>query len=149
MTVQRIAITLGPLLLIFGYLLGRIVTSHFITEEHSLHVTAMTGALVPIIEIGNVRDGFLEAEVSGTVRVFLQKKILLPDERGIIRIPSKQFLTQFITVHVPEWASFVASKKGTKYYSVGSSAGQNIVPGNRIYFHDEESAMNAGYSPGK
>lgn len=149
MSDRRALIVFGFFLLIFGYLLGRIVTSHFITEEHSLRVTAMTGALVPIIEIGNVRDGFLEVSVQGNVRMFSQNKILIADEHGIIRIPSKTFLTQFITVHVPEWASFVASKKGTKYYSVGSSAGQNIVPGNRIYFRDEESAMNAGYSPGK
>ncbi len=40
---------------------------------------------------------------------------------------------------------FFASTKGTKYYSIGCSAGKNIKQENRIYFATGEEAQKAGY----
>ena len=41
--------------------------------------------------------------------------------------------------------TFFASSKGSKYYSIGCSAGKTIKQENRIYFTTGEEAQNAGY----
>ncbi len=42
--------------------------------------------------------------------------------------------------------AFFASNKGTKYYPLGCSAGQNIKKENRIYFETGEEAEASGYT---
>lgn len=41
---------------------------------------------------------------------------------------------------------YFASKRGSKYYPFGCSAGKSIKEENRIYFSGEEEAIKAGYS---
>jgi hypothetical protein len=41
--------------------------------------------------------------------------------------------------------NFFASNKGTKYYSIGCSAGKTIKRENRVYFMTKEEAEQAGY----
>ena len=41
--------------------------------------------------------------------------------------------------------NFFASSKGSKYYSIGCSAGKTIKPENRIYFATQDEAQKAGY----
>ena len=41
--------------------------------------------------------------------------------------------------------TFFASKQGTKYYSIGCSAGKTIKQENRIYFATSGEAERAGY----
>jgi hypothetical protein len=41
--------------------------------------------------------------------------------------------------------AFFASSKGSKYYSVGCSAGKTIKQENRVYFDTREDAEGAGY----
>ncbi len=41
--------------------------------------------------------------------------------------------------------NFFASNRGTKYYSIGCSAGKTIKQENRIYFATGEDAQKAGY----
>ncbi|OGI67501.1 hypothetical protein A3A05_01525 [Candidatus Nomurabacteria bacterium RIFCSPLOWO2_01_FULL_41_12] len=41
--------------------------------------------------------------------------------------------------------TFFASNRGTKYYSVGCSAGKTIKQENRVYFDTREEAEKAGY----
>jgi len=41
--------------------------------------------------------------------------------------------------------NFFASNRGTKYYSLGCSAGKTIKQENRIYFETREEAERAGY----
>lgn len=41
--------------------------------------------------------------------------------------------------------AFFASKRGSKYYSIGCSGGKTIKQENRIYFSTEEEAERAGY----
>ena len=42
--------------------------------------------------------------------------------------------------------NFFASNRGTKYYSIGCSGGQNLKMENRIYFETKEAAEKAGYT---
>src|SRR3989344_6311485 len=41
--------------------------------------------------------------------------------------------------------NFFASNRGTKYYSIGCSAGKTIKQENRVYFATSEDAQRAGY----
>ncbi|MEK7069408.1 MAG: Ada metal-binding domain-containing protein [Patescibacteria group bacterium] len=41
---------------------------------------------------------------------------------------------------------FFASNKGSKYYSLGCSAGKTIKQENRVYFNTREEAERAGYA---
>ena len=41
--------------------------------------------------------------------------------------------------------NFFASSRGTKYYSIGCSAGNSIKQENRIYFNSNTEAERAGY----
>ena len=41
--------------------------------------------------------------------------------------------------------NFFASSRGTKYYSIGCSAGKDIKQENRVYFATKEEAEKAGY----
>jgi len=41
--------------------------------------------------------------------------------------------------------NFFASSRGTKYYSLGCSAGKSLKQENRIYFTTKEEAERAGY----
>ena len=41
--------------------------------------------------------------------------------------------------------TFFASNRGSKYYSLGCSAGQTIKQENRVYFTNKEEAERAGY----
>jgi hypothetical protein len=40
---------------------------------------------------------------------------------------------------------FFASNRGTKYYSLGCSAGKSLKQENRVYFNTKEEAEKAGY----
>ena len=42
--------------------------------------------------------------------------------------------------------NFFASSKGSKYYSMGCSAGKSIKQENRVYFATREAAEGAGYT---
>jgi hypothetical protein len=42
--------------------------------------------------------------------------------------------------------SYFASSKGSKYYSIGCSAGKTIKQENRVYFATGEEAQTAGYT---
>ena len=42
--------------------------------------------------------------------------------------------------------NFFASSKGSKYYSLGCSAGKTIKQENRVYFTTGEEAQRAGYT---
>lgn len=46
----------------------------------------------------------------------------------------------------PNKKNFFASSKGSKYYSLGCSAGKTIKQENRVYFTTGEEAQVAGYT---
>lgn len=45
-----------------------------------------------------------------------------------------------------EGRAYFASKRGSKYYPFGCSAGKSIKEENRVYFDTEQEAQKAGYS---
>jgi len=106
-------------------------------------------AKVPVVQLKGVRDGNLHGQMLGEVRFFLGSSQVLPHGDGTFLVPADVLLTHEITVLVPEGMSFVASKRGKRYYPVLSSQAQRLVPENRIYFENEDEAQRAGYLPWK
>ena len=128
-----------------GYLLGRLLTLEFSIQDTAVTLESEVRDSVPVVHIEKILNGELIGEIQGDVRFVLGDDIIVPDENGEVRAPADPLLTDIITVEVPEWAHFVASSKGTKYYPVDSSQGERIVPANRVYFETQEEAEEAGY----
>ena len=101
------------------------------------------GALGNLID--RIVNGELEGRVSSGVRLFLGEKLILPTASGTFTASAGLFLTNNVTVVIPEGMHFVASKNGKKYYPVTSSAGNRLTPKNRLYFRTSEEAEAAGY----
>ncbi len=84
--------------------------------------------------------------VTTTGSMFMVGSILLET----VEVHDYQFLMQddpsASSVSMTTTTMVVASKRGKKYYPVGSAGEENLAPDNRIYFSDAASAERAGYS---
>ncbi len=129
---------------ILGYLWGRIMTVRFSIPKTPLTFREDTRPLVPVVRLEGIRDGNLVGEAKGEVRLFLGDDLILPDGSGAFAVAAGPLLVNEITVEVPEWAQFVASKRGKKYYPVDSAEGEQIVADNRGYLETEKEAKAAG-----
>ncbi|OGJ54153.1 hypothetical protein A3D11_03965 [Candidatus Peribacteria bacterium RIFCSPHIGHO2_02_FULL_49_16] len=137
-----------PLLLLacaFGYTVGRIVSLYEERYGTTMTLQPDTRESIPVVEIRGVEEGKLVGEIKGNVRVFLGSKQIFTDADGSFAVPAETLLINDIWVSIPDGAKFVASKRGTKYYSIDSSGGQRIVPENRVYFGSKEEAEKQGY----
>jgi len=100
---------------------------------------------VAVVSIDGINNGALTGTAQGAVRLVAGDRIVLPDGSGAFVIDDAAILTNRVSIIVPEGMHFVASKRGKKYYPVDSANGQQIVPGNRVYFPDAGSAERAGF----
>jgi len=129
---------------VLGYGAGRIVSAQRVSGNAPVVMREDTREGVPVVRLDRIVNGELRGTLNGDARLFLGDR-LVTVQSGSFRIPANELLMNFITIEVPEGMKFVASKKGTYYYPVASSNGEAIVPANRVYFNDEESARAAGY----
>lgn len=109
----------------------------FIESEKGKDI--MIVAIVILVGLGSFELGRLSKENNSS-----GIKIEYPGqnmENGTIQTAS------VINSNVPENTdkNFFASSKGTKYYSIGCSAGKTIKLENRIYFATKSDAERAGY----
>jgi hypothetical protein len=84
--------------------------------------------------------------VSGGVRLVAGGRAIVPARDGSFAIHDTKLLTNHVIITIPDGMRFVASKRGKKFYPVESADAQRIVPANRVYFPDEQSARNAGFA---
>lgn len=105
-----------------------------------------SGATVVAVTFEGFRDGLLRGRSAGPVRLFAGEQPVEVAPDGSFAFDHPGFHIEEVTVPVPAGMRFVASRKGKKYYSVTSAAGERIAPGNRVYFPDEASARAAGFS---
>ncbi len=150
MTVKILSIlpAIAPLILacLLGYLIGRIVSIQITVQSAApMHFTSDTRPTVPVVSIDGVRNGQLEGRMSSGVRLFVGEEYIIPTASGTFYISAEPVLVNRVTVDVPEGMHFVASRRGTRYYSVTSSQGAQITPANRVYFQTREEAKSNGY----
>ena len=122
-----------------GFLSGRLIA----TRSTPITFPEDTRPSIPVITIEGVRNGLLYGEITGNARVSIGKEIFT--QSGMFTLDAAPLLRNEISVVIPAWAGFVASKNGKKYYPVDSASGRNIVPKNRVYFASPEAAETAGY----
>jgi len=132
------------LALVCGYLLGRLVTTQSLPRAPII-IRASQSSLVPTVRIDGVRNGNLEGVALGGARFVMDGEPIVVDGSGSFRVPAGPFLTNMVTVTVPDGMQFVASRRGKKYYSVTSAQAAALAPANRIYFRTAEEAERAGY----
>lgn len=132
---------------LLGYTLGQFVMSAKI-QDVPLKMVEDTRQLVPVVDMEGIKDGQLEGTLKGDVRLFLGNDPVLPDGSGAFKVPADSLFINYVRVVIPEGMRFVASKRGKNYYPVSSSAGEKIIPENRVYFRDEDAAQQAGFKRG-
>lgn len=128
-----------------GYLFGRLVTERRSLTDLPVSVRDAGRPPVPTVRLDGVFDGQVRGTMIGEARLFLGGKQVLPDAGGTILTPAGPLLTNTVRIAVPEGMRFVASKRGQKYYPVGSASATALSPAHRVYFATEEEAQAAGY----
>ena len=128
-----------------GYLLGRMITLRFSVPDTPITVIEDTRPLIPTIRIQGIHNGMIEGRILGDARLFFGDELLIPTASGTFAFPPNIFLKNIVDIVIPSDMQFVASQRGKKYYPVGSSAGEQLIPENRIYFKTAEEAEKAGY----
>lgn len=128
-----------------GGLLGATLTAHRVYAPQPVTIKEDIGVDIPVVHIDGILNGTLQGSAEGMVRISAGEEMVTVDADGRFVIDDRAILVNRITVQAPPGMRFVASSKGTKYYAVDSSAGQNIVPANRVYFATAEEAEAAGF----
>ena len=139
--IHRITLLLAVfcLALSSGFLIGRLISNN----RSPITIVEDTRPPVPVITIEGVRNGLLYGEITGSARVSIGKELFT--QSGMFALDAGPLLRNEVSVVVPAWAAFVASKNGKKYYAVDSSSGRNITPKNRVYFETAGQAERAGF----
>ena len=100
--------------------------------------------IVILVGLGSFELGRLSKEnISSGIKILSTK-----EETGLISSENLLQTTNKITPTISNSVdkNFFASNKGTKYYSIGCSAGKTLKQENRIYFTTKEEAETAGYT---
>ncbi len=122
-----------------GFLTGRLISYN----PSPVTLVPDTRKPIPTVHIRSIQNGLLHGNIIGSARVVFDKKVLT--QSGIFAIDAGPLLRNEILIVVPDWAQFVASRKGKKYYPVLSSGGERITPANRVYFRSAAEAEGVGY----
>ncbi len=135
-------LSIGICILLLGYLCGR---AQLATQPSAIVLSPDERPVVTTVSVEGIRDGQIYGHTFGSVRLLIDGTVV--SGSGAFRAPAGALLTHQISVHVPAWAQFVASSRGSKYYTLGSAGGNGITPKNRIYFRSATDAESAGYRP--
>jgi len=133
---------------LLGFAIGEILIAHKL-QSKPIALVKDVNEKVPVVSIDGIIDGSLTGIINGNARVFLDGEQIKANASGSFAVPADDLFINKISIRVPDGMKFVASRKGKNYYLVSSSAGEKIVPSNRIYFRNREEAENAGYVPSK
>lgn len=134
------------LALFLGVIIGVIMQRSHLSSSIPLVITEEDISEVPVVVLNGIRDNKVTGEMQGDVRLIIGNTVAVPDGSGSFAVQEDDFLVNRITVNVPPGARFVASKRGKKYYPIGSASAEALTPQNRIYFETAEQAEQAGYS---
>lgn len=96
--------------------------------------------IVILVGLGSFELGRLSKENSAASGLKIEYPNQTEEQTTSLVLPEKNFSTAS-----PSDKNFFASSRGTKYYSIGCSAGKTIKQANRIYFATREEAETAGY----
>ena len=103
--------------------------------------------IVILVGLGSFELGRLskEGNGSGGVKIEYMEDVSNQQAGNVISAMESSSLLQNIEIANSVGKNFFASNRGTKYYSIGCSAGKTIKQENRVYFATSEDAQRAGY----
>ncbi len=134
------------LLIAIGVCLGILFLTIFRSANHTFVLRESENAEVPTVTIDGYRDGALVGTTHRT-RLIVGNTVAVPDGSGAFAIRNSVVSQQTGGVQAaPVGTQFVASKRGKKYYPVGSAGADRLSPANKIYFQSREAAEAAGYT---
>ncbi len=147
MRMHLFSIMIGFLSAVAGFFAGQIWAG-LPSVPPPIAVAADTRPRVPVVTL--VPDnGGIRGTVTGDVRLFYQDKPVRTGSGGVFGFATQgKGKKTNAAAPAPGGAQYVASKRGSKYYPVRSTAGQKLSPGNRVYFQTAEQAQQAGFRPG-
>lgn len=130
--------------LVAGYFLGQVTFAASLRNTSPVTVVHDSGSLVPTVDITSWKNGALAGDILGSVRLMVDGKAITSTASGTFSLgaPSASVAGGGA---VPAGMKFVASKRGKKYYSVGSASARNLSEANKIYFTDAAAAEAAGF----
>jgi hypothetical protein len=112
--------------------------------------------IVVLVGLGSFELGRLSKEAtSGGIKIEYPQKGLLPLEnqeantvlfQNSLESNTNTFSTSKTSLVNSKGKNFFASNRGSKYYSIGCSAGKSLKLENRVYFTTKEEAEKAGYT---
>ncbi len=119
----------------------------FITSEKGKDVLVVL--IVILVGLGSFELGRLsKAGTSSGIKVEYQGKETNLSANTVSALPNelKSIVKTPEATSSPSGKNFFASSRGSKYYSLGCSAGKTIKQANRIYFATSAEAESAGYT---
>ena len=107
----------------------------------------MIVTIVILVGLGSFELGRLSKEGNGSrgVKIEYTEDVSNQQAGNVISAIESSSLLQNTEVANSAGKNFFASNRGTKYYSIGCSAGKTIKQENRVYFATSEDAQRAGY----
>ncbi len=103
--------------------------------------------IVILVGLGSFELGRLsKANSSAGIQIEYPKQIETEPASAINAVESATSTPAKTKTSNSAGKNFFASNKGTKYYSLGCSAGKSLKQENRIYFATKEEAEKAGYT---
>lgn len=136
----------GALLLGIGICLGILMLTMLRGTHHTFVLKDTDDDTVPTVTIDGFRNGAVVGTVFGGARLIIGNASAIPDGSGAFALRTSVFTSQGGVQAPPVGTQFVASKRGKKYYPVGSAGADNLSPANKIYFASREQAEAAGYT---
>ena len=129
-----------------GWLLGALMTAYTLLRPAPMKIVEDADVAIPVVRIFGIEDGALRGAVEGEMRIVAGEEPVFTDGSGNFLIRDRSILTNHVTVQVPPGMQYVASKRGKKYYPVGSAESFSIIPENRVYFQSASEAETAGFT---
>jgi hypothetical protein len=142
-------VLIAVLALSSAFLLGRVLPAPW-QDAGPLALVPDHRPAASAVVVESWSNGQLRGVLRGSGMLIIGSRSVVPDQSGA-------FVVTIATARPPIVASsgaaaqqrYVASKRGKKYYRVGSKSGEQLSFKNRIYFATKEEAEAAGFTAGK
>ncbi|HIQ57620.1 TPA: hypothetical protein EYG84_03015 [Candidatus Gracilibacteria bacterium] len=109
---------------------------------------------IPVISINQIENGILHISKNdrSEIRIMVNNNIktlqVLDVKSKNIKIDAVTILPKIEKIPAPQWANFVASKRGTTFWALDNPRAFILTPKNRIFFKTKDEALKKKYKDG-
>lgn len=125
-----------------------------IDHRPPLEIVPEISEKIPLIHFEKIENGVMhgktgEKEVRFIIGQDEEDAEIFTSHGGEFNFPVIKILPMLSKLPAPEWANFVASSRGSKYWPLDTPEAFLLSVKNRTFFASEEDAMKAGYEKGQ